>query len=218
MTGLFFPNSLQSSRLIKIVITNLLVKSLTGAIELIDVLGVVMKIITAFIFLFSSFCICTLASAQQDTPKTELLMTIEAKFDAPVVIDQSMRIVNIPSGTISGPNFKGTVQSPSADWVQVLPSGALRTDVRLLIKTDDGENIYVSYNGVVKHSEKSLSNLRKGEEATSDDGMYFLTAPTFRTSSKKYDYLNSIQAINVVKVMRLGANGGYGVVNVYAVK
>ena len=177
-----------------------------------------MKIITAFIFLFSSFCSCTLASAQQDTPKTELLMTIEAKFDAPVVIDQSMRIVNIPSGTISGPNFKGTVQSPSADWVQVLPSGALRTDVRLLIKTDDGENIYVSYNGVVKHSEKSLSNLRKGEEATSDDGMYFLTAPTFRTSSKKYDFLNSIQAINVVKVMRLGANGGYGVVNVYAVK
>ena len=177
-----------------------------------------MKKIIAFIFLISSACICSMVYSQQVSPKTELLMTIEAKFDPPVVIDQGLRIVNIPSGTISGPNFKGTVQSPSADWVQVLPSGALRTDVRLLIKTDDGETIYVSYNGVVKHSEKSLSNLRKGEEATSDDGMYFLTAPTFRTSSKKYDYLNSIQAINIVKVMRLGANGGYGVVDVFAVK
>jgi hypothetical protein len=158
------------------------------------------------------------AHSQSAAPPLEHLMTFEGKFDPLVIIDQGMRIVNISSGTVAGPNIKGTVHSPSADWVQVLPSGALRIDVRLLIKTDDGEFIYMSYNGVSRQSEKSLGHLRKGEEATAEDGMYFVTAPTFRTSSKKYDYLNSVQAVNVVKLLKLGADGGYGRVEVFVVK
>jgi hypothetical protein len=96
-------------------------------------------------------------------------MSIDIKLDPSVVIDKGMRITNIPSGVVTGPNIKGTVHSPSADWVQILPSGVVRLDVRLLIKTDEGEAIYLSYNGVLKHSEKSLEKLRKGEEVTEQD-------------------------------------------------
>ncbi len=168
-------------------------------------------------FITFNFFILT-AQSQPIAPTIEHLMTIEGKFDPPVVIDQGMRIVNISSGTVTGPHIKGTVQSPSADWVQVLPSGAVRIDVRLLIKTDDGDFIYMSYNGVSKQSEKSLGHLRKGEEAKAEDGMYFVTAPTFRTSSKKYDYLNAVQAINVVKMFKLDKDGGYGHIEVFVVK
>ncbi len=177
-----------------------------------------MKKIIALIILIATNCIYSVAHSQQISPKSEFLMSIDIKFDPPSVIDKGMRIFNISSGVASGPSIKGTIHSPSADWVQILPSGVIRLDVRLLVKTDDGETIYISYNGALKHSEKSLEKLKKGEEMTADDGWYFVSAPTFRTSSKKYDYLNSIQAINHYKVMRMGTDGGYGHIDVFAMK
>ena len=177
-----------------------------------------MKKIVTLIILIASSCFHSQAYSQQSAPKGEFLMSMDIKLDASAVIDKGMRIVNIPGGAVSGPNIKGTVHSPSADWVQILPSGAFKLDVRLLVKTDDGDTIYVSYNGILKHSEQSLEKIRKGEEVTPDDGWYFVAAPTFRTASKKYDYLNSIQAINIYKAMRLGTDGGYVRAEVFAMK
>ena len=175
------------------------------------------KIVSLIIFIASS-CIYPVAHSQSLPPKSEFLMSIDIKFDPPSVVDKGMRIFNISDGVVSGPGIKGTIHSPSADWVQILPSGVIRLDVRLLVKTDDGEIIYISYNGALKHSEKSLEKLKKGEEINSDDDWYFVSAPTFRTSSKKYDYLNSIQGINRYKAMRMGTEGGYGRIEVFAVK
>jgi hypothetical protein len=172
----------------------------------------------SFIFLFSCISFNASAYAQQVTPKLEFLMSIDLKLDPSVVIDKNMRITQIASGVVNGPNIKGTVQPPSADWVQVLPSGVVRLDVRLLVKTDEGEAIYISYNGVFKHSDESLEKQKKGEEITPYDGWYAYATPTFRTASKKYDYLNGIQAVNRVKAFRLGADGGYARVDIFALK
>ena len=175
------------------------------------------KILNTFV-LFACICFNFPAYAEQVTPKLEFLMSIDLKLDPPVVIDKSMRITQITSGTVNGSNIKGTIQPPSADWVQVLPSGVVRLDVRLLVKTDEGEAIYISYNGVFKHSDESLEKQKRGEEISPDDGWYAYATPTFRTSSKKYDYLNGVQAVNRVKVFRLGADGGYARVDMFALK
>jgi hypothetical protein len=45
-----------------------------------------------------------------------------------------------------------------------------------------------------------------------------VAAPTFRNSSKRYDYLNNIQAINIYKVIWLSKEGGNGRVDVYGVR
>jgi Protein of unknown function (DUF3237) len=177
-----------------------------------------MKKIIALAYLVFSTCFYSTAFSQEIAPKTEHLMSLDIKFNAPIVIDKGMRIAVVTGGTVSGPNIKGTIQQPSADWVQVLPSGVTRMDVRLLIKTDDGEFIYVSYNGAIKYSEESLVKLRKGEEISPDDGLYAFASPTFRTSSKKYDYLNGIQAVNRYKVFRFGPDGGYASFDVFAMK
>lgn len=175
------------------------------------------KIINTFV-LFSCVCLNPGACAEQVAPELEFLMSIDLKLDPSVVIDKNMRITQIASGVVDGPNIKGTVQPPSADWVQVLPSGVARLDVRLLVKTDEGEPIYISYNGVFKHSDESSAKQKKGEEITPDDGWYAYATPTFRTASKKYDYLNGIQAVNRVKAFRLGADGGYARVDIFALK
>ncbi len=177
-----------------------------------------MKKIISFIVLLVSISLNSSAYAQQVKPNLEYLMSLDLKLDPSVVIDKNMRITKIASGVVSGTNIKGTIQQPSADWVQILPSGVVRLDVRLLVKTDEGEAIYLSYNGVFKHSEESLEKQKKGEEITPDDGWYAFATPTFRTSSKKYDYLNGIQAVNRVRAFRLGTDGGYAHVDIFALK
>lgn len=177
-----------------------------------------MKKVLTFIFVFVCVSFNSSAYSQHVTPNLEFLMSIDLKLDPPVVIDKSMRITKISSGVVSGPNIKGTIQPPSADWVQVLPSGVIRLDVRMLVKTDEGESIYLSYNGVFKNSDESLEKLKKGEEITPQDGWYAFATPTFRTSSKKHDYLNGIQAVNRVKVFRMDADGGYARLDMFALK
>lgn len=89
-----------------------------------------------------------------------------------------------------------------------MPSGALRLDVRATLKTNDGALIYISYNGIVQHSAESADKANKGEVLTTKDIPYFITAPTFETSSEKNSWLNSVQLVNKMVELKLG-EGGY---------
>ena len=87
-------------------------------------------------------------------------------------------------GWVEGPKIKGKVLAPGGDWLQVLPSGVGRLDVRGTMVTDDGQLIFASYNGV---ADTKLNG--------TPDAPYIAIAPTFRTSSEKYGWLNHLQAI-----------------------
>ena len=67
----------------------------------------------------------------------------------------------------------------AADWLTLSSDGATGClDVRLTLKTDDGEFIYVEYQG--------RANMAEGLIAAT---------PTFQTGSQKYGWLNSVQAV-----------------------
>jgi hypothetical protein len=85
-----------------------------------------------------------------------------------------------------------------------MPSGARRLDVRLLIETDDGALIYMTYNGVYVMSEEAVAALARGEMVTDRTVPYFVTAPTFQTSSEKYAWLNGVQAVGKMIELRTG--------------
>lgn len=72
----------------------------------------------------------------------------------------------------------------AADWLTLSSDGATGClDVRLTLKTDDGEFIYVEYQG--------RGNMAEGLIAA---------APTFQTGSEKYGWLNSVQAVSAGNV------------------
>jgi hypothetical protein len=50
--------------------------------------------------------------------------------------------------------------------------------------------------------------MNKGELLTTKDIPYIIIAPTFETSSPKYAWLNSVQAIGKVVELKVG-EGGY---------
>ena len=145
------------------------------------------------------------ASAQVTEITTEYLMTLYAPLES-FPIDSSTVVVNVrEGGWVRGPRINGRIISPGGDWLRVMPSGARRLDVRLLVETDDGALIHVTYNGVYVMSQEATDALARGEVVTDKNVGYFVTAPMFQTSSDRYDWLNGVQAVG--KMIELRSRG-----------
>jgi hypothetical protein len=157
------------------------------------------------------------ADGPATTVRTEYLMTLYAPLEASSDIDSSLFVYNIAAGGWArGPRIKARLVPPGADWMRVLPSGAMRIDVRATLKTDDGALIYVSYNGVLRESKANEEQAARGAVLTHADIEYFVTAPTFETSAPKYAWLNGLQAIGKMVEMKDG-KGGYVKYDLFAV-
>jgi len=163
--------------------------------------------------------IATSVAAQTTEPKTEYLMTYVAPLDAPSVIDGGLFIFNVKAtgAWVKGPKITGTMIPPGGDWLRLMASGSMRLDVRATIKTDDGALIYMSYNGIISHTPESAERMNKGELLTNKDIPYFVTAPTFQTSSPKYAWLNGVQAIGKLVEVKTG-EGGFVKYDVFVVR
>ena len=163
-------------------------------------------------FLFFAIVVLVMAErshAQSTTLTPEYLMTYRGELAAPYNINDKFMIFNVraPGGWAKGPKINGVFIPPGGDWMRVLPSGALRLDVRATLQTDDGALIYMSYNGTLQVTPEVMQRLMKGEVLRTEDIPYFITAPTFETSAPKYAWLNTVQAANKIVELKLGDDG-----------
>src|ERR1700681_736792 len=75
------------------------------------------------------------------------------------------RIVPLTGGTFAGPELNGTlVAGASADWQIVLPDGSALGDIRLTLRSDRGDLLYVRSQGVRHGSAEVLARLSRGED------------------------------------------------------
>lgn len=138
-------------------------------------------------------------AASADSPavsvETEYLMTLELPIDPTFQAVGPRVVANVlAGGTVHGPKINGTVIAPAGDWASPMPDGSFRLDVRATIKTDDGDFVLIEYGAVAALSKEVFDRFNKGEVVTSNDA-YWISAPRFTTSSKKYGWLNQIQAV-----------------------
>tara|TARA_B100000161_G_C33492855_1_gene387874 strand:- start:42 stop:491 length:450 start_codon:yes stop_codon:yes gene_type:complete len=89
-------------------------------------------------------------------------------------------VVDVVSAEMNSDKIKASLATnDAADWLTVSADGSTGClDVRLTLKTDDDQFVYVEYQG--------RADMGKGLIAT---------APTFQTGSEKYAWLNSVQAV-----------------------
>jgi hypothetical protein len=108
-------------------------------------------------------------------------------------------IAEVTGGTFEGPRLKGTVgPGPAGDWVTVRADGTMVLDVRLILTTDDGAAIFVSYTGLMRNV---------------DGVMQARGAPLFETGDERYAWLNGVLGVGI------GTAGAGGVdYDVYALK
>lgn len=122
--------------------------------------------------------------------ESELLFDITANLDAPILINGTPQgdrlIVYVTGGKFEGPRLKGEVLPGGGDWYLTRPDGVGVLDVRIVLKTGDGDLIYMIYNGYAKSSKPG------------NPPDWIRTAPTFQTSTTgKCAWLNGVQAIGM---------------------
>ena len=114
--------------------------------------------------------------------KSEFLMDVILDVGAPQNLGSRL-IVPVTGGTFEGPKLKGTALPGGGDWIQVRPDGASELSVRVTLRTDDEQLIYLTYRGLIYTP--------KGGE------QYWRTTPVFETGSAKYDWLTRIITVGV---------------------
>jgi hypothetical protein len=150
--------------------------------------------------------------------ETEYLMTLHVPGGGlPHQVDSSLAVFRAGAdGSAKGPKINGTIVTPTADWLRIMPSGSFRVDARMMIRTDDGAMIYASYGGVINVSPENYQRMSGGGTLTADD-MYFVTTPVFQTSHPAYAWLNRIQTVAKVVAVK-GGDGGFVTYDVFSLR
>jgi hypothetical protein len=100
------------------------------------------------------------------------------------------RIGLVAGGTFEGPKLRGKVLPSGTDWIVVRPDGVTTLDVRLVLETEDGAAIGMTYRGLRHGPAEVIEKVNRGEQVD-PSSYYFRTAVAFETAAAKYAWLNS---------------------------
>lgn len=118
------------------------------------------------------------------------------------------RIGEIVGGSFEGERLRGRILSGGSDWQSLRRDGAITLDVRIVMQTDDGELIGMTYRGMRHGPKEVMDRIARGEKVSPTE--YYLRAtPYYETASQKYDWLNRI--VSVAYGHRLGGGAIYQV-------
>ena len=126
--------------------------------------------------------------AQDDKLQSEFLLDLTLEAQTPHNLGSAgggRLIVPVSGGTFAGPRLKGTIVPPGGDWIVQRPDGSRALDVRILLQTDDGQKIYVSWRGIAYTPPGETLNSR--------------ILPVFETTAPKYAWLNNVVAVGVYR-------------------
>lgn len=133
--------------------------------------------------------------------KSRHLFTITMKLPPTLELGNApagnRRIFTVSGGQFAGDRLSGEVlPQASSDLLLVRADGSSQQDVRLILRTDDGALILMTYRGVRHAAPEVNARIARGEQVAPTD-YYLRTAPFFETSLSKYAWLNKIVSIGV---------------------
>jgi len=107
------------------------------------------------------------------------------------------RVYTVSAGEFNGDRIRGEVlPQAGSDLLLLRADGSAQQDVRLILRTDDGALILMTYRGVRHASQEVNERIARGERVAGSD-YYLRTAPFFETSSAKYAWLNKIVSVAI---------------------
>lgn len=115
----------------------------------------------------------------------------------------------VDGGTFVGERLRGVVNPGGADWVTHRADGNMMIDVRLVLTTDDGALIGMTYTGLARAQAGAKGNSFRNREQLSYDATFLHTTPRFETGDERYSWINGV--IAVTNGMRQPAGGVYHV-------
>src|SRR5437762_6485483 len=104
------------------------------------------------------------------------------------------RIGEIAGGRFEGERLRGRILSGGSDWQSLRADGATTLNVRLVMETDDGALIGMTYLGVRHGPKEVLDRIARGENVNPSE-YYMRVTPYYETASEKYGWLNRIVSV-----------------------
>ena len=124
-------------------------------------------------------------------------MTLPPTLELGATPAGTRRVFIVSGGTFAGDRLRGEVLAQgSSDLLLVRADGSSQQDVRLLLRTDDGAVVLMTYRGVRHASTEVNARIARGEAVASSE-YYLRTVPFFETSAPTYDWLNRIVSVAV---------------------
>lgn len=113
---------------------------------------------------------------------------------------------SVGEGTFAGTRLRGEVLPGSADWRLIRSDVTSIVDARVMLRTDDGALIYMSYGGRVVVPPALLAEVRDpARRHLVDSAAYYIrTAPTFETGAESYRWLNNIVCVGTGRLTARG--------------
>ena len=104
------------------------------------------------------------------------------------------RIVPVTGGSFIGERLSGIVLPGGSDAVTMRPDGGMHLDVRLVLQTEHGDMIYMTYVRR-RHGPPEIMQRYRRNEAVAFGEDYFRTVIQFEASSERLVWLNGILAV-----------------------
>jgi uncharacterized protein DUF3237 len=105
-------------------------------------------------------------------------------------------VIDVSGGVFEGPRLKGRVLPGGSDWIAVRCGGVLIQDVRIVLQTEGGQNILMSYRSMRYGPEDVIEKVNGGEDPDPRK-YYFRTQPIFEAPNGEHDWLNKLMALGV---------------------
>ncbi len=141
----------------------------------------------------------------------DMELTVEGAHLPGKTPNGNRRIICVIGGSLRGDKLTAEVVPGGDDWITVQEDGTIIQDVRILLRTNDGELILMAYRGIRTGDLEVLERLDNNEEVDPDE-YYFRTAPIFETASSKYSWLN--RRLFVSRGIRLPGKVNYSIYTV----
>jgi hypothetical protein len=107
------------------------------------------------------------------------------------------RVFTVSDGQFAGDRLRGEVlPQGGSDLLLVRTDGSSQQDVRLVLRTDDGAFILMTYRGVRHASPEVNVRIARGVQVAPTD-YYLRTVPFFETSTSNYAWLNKIVSVAI---------------------
>lgn len=131
---------------------------------------------------------------------TRPLFTLEVEVDPPKTPGghegAERRVGVIPGGVFRGERLSGRVLDGGSDWQTLYSQGVVQLDARIVLETDAGELVAMTYNGLRHGPAEIMASLGRGEPVDPAQ-YYFRIFATFATSAPRLEWLNRILAVGI---------------------
>ncbi|TJZ44619.1 DUF3237 domain-containing protein [Streptomyces piniterrae] len=100
-------------------------------------------------------------------------------------------------GTFEGARLRGEVLPGGGDWTLFRPDGVMTLDVRLTLRTHDGDLLHMTYGGRWVTPPELRADMADPATRHQVDPAryYFRTNPLFETGAKRYAWLNDVVCV-----------------------